>query len=158
MPLEDDQFAWLASTLASSSGRIGLFGHKPLFRTGPADGHITLRYAPRAACRRLLDLLAPRDWRFVASGHVHQWRRASISGVDHVWAPSTGFVVPDLMQETVGEKIVGVLLLELGPESHSVSLHRPPGVKKLDLADHADVYPQLTAMLAALRARSTPKP
>lgn len=150
---EDEQFAWLASALASASGRIGLFAHKPLFREAPNDGHVNPRYTPAAARRRLLAMLAPHDWRFVVTGHVHQWRRHCFAGVDHVWAPAAGFVIPDLLQETIGEKTVGVLLLELGADGHAAALHRPPGMKRHDLADHADVYPQLTAMIADLRAR-----
>lgn len=155
--LEDDQFAWLASALASVSGRIGLFVHKPLFRDAPGDGHRNPRYTPAAARRRLLERLAPHDWRFIVSGHVHQWRQLSLAGVDHIWAPSAAFVIPDLVQETIGEKTVGLLLLELGPDGHTVSLHRPTGMARHDIADHADVYPQLTAMLAELRAAAGTK-
>ena len=55
----------------------------------------------------------------------------------------------DAMQERVGTKTVGTMLLELTPDSHFFSAEVPAGLRQLDLLDHPEAYPQV----AALRTR-----
>jgi 3',5'-cyclic AMP phosphodiesterase CpdA len=148
---EAAQFAWLEQTLAGVDGPCGLLLHKPLFRDGWDDTAPHPRYVPLGARQRLRALFASRDLRFVISGHTHQWRRVDVEGVEHVWAPSTAFTVPDLMQETIGEKRLGLLTLNLEPDAHVIELHRPQGLRDHDLADHAQVYPALGPLLEDLR-------
>lgn len=151
---EEAQFAWLEEALRQARGPLGVLLHKPLFRNGPDDTEAHIRYVPAGARRRLLALLARRDLRFVISGHVHQARRLYVDGVEHVWAPSTAFCIPDAMQERIGEKRVGVLTLELTEMSHRVELVAADGLVRHNLVDHPEVYPQLVAIKARLGARA----
>jgi len=86
---QEQQFAWLEDQVRDGRGPFGMMLHKPLFRNGPADVEAHVRYVPASARRRLLALATRRDLRFVVSGHVHQWRRLEVDGVEHVWAPSS---------------------------------------------------------------------
>lgn len=146
---EAAQFDWLASVLGESDGPLGLFLHKPLFRNRPEDTEAHIRYVPHGPRQHLLALLARRDLRFVAAGHTHQHRQHVVDRVEHVWAPSCTVFFSDAMQERVGTKTVGTMLLELTPDSHFFSAEVPAGLRQLDLLDHPEAYPQV----AALRAR-----
>ena len=137
---EEQQFDWLAEQLAQRSGPLGVMLHKPLFRNGPSDTEAHIRYVPAAPRRRLLDCLAPRDLRFVVSGHVHQARSLRVGGVEHVWAPSTAYCIPDARQERIGEKIVGLLTLDLTEADHRFELVTPEGVVQHSIADYPEVY------------------
>lgn len=121
-PRESGQFEWLDRQLRDFGGPVGVFLHKPLFRNGPADDEVHPRYVPLDSRRRLLEMLAHNDLRFVASGHAHQTRSIRVDGVEHVWAPSTAFVLPDSTQERIGDKVVGVLNLELDESNHHFEL------------------------------------
>lgn len=131
---EERQFRWLAERVSEQEGAaVALVLHKPLFREGPADTEVHVRYVPARPRRRLLDLVASCDLRFVVSGHAHQYRAHSCDGVEHVWAPSTAYCFPDTMQERIGEKekMVGALMLELSATAHRFALVRPPGLESL---------------------------
>jgi 3',5'-cyclic AMP phosphodiesterase CpdA len=142
---EAAQAAWLDDTLSAAAGPVGLFLHKPLFRTVPDETERHQRYIPPAPRAWLIDRLRRRDLRFVACGHTHQFRQSLVEGVEHLWAPSCAFKIPDNMQETIGQKVVGVLTLELEPQAHSFSLKIPKGLRQADLLDQHDIYPQLAA-------------
>ena len=87
--------------------------------------------------------LDARDLRFVVCGHTHQLRRIVVDGVEHVWAPSTAFIIPNGMQETIGEKIVGVLTLTLNAEGHQFDYVEPAGMARNDISRFVELYPQL---------------
>lgn len=140
---EAAQFDWLRQVLAAADGPVGLLLHKPLFRNAPDDGDTHHRYIPPPSRARLLALLHGQDLRFVASGHTHQVRSFGLGGVEHVWAPSTAFTIPDRLQERIGEKRVGVMTLTLQPNGHRFALASPPGVRPHDLGDYVHVYPRL---------------
>jgi 3',5'-cyclic AMP phosphodiesterase CpdA len=106
---EAAQAAWLEMALDGHDGPLGLFLHKPLFRNELEEDEIHTRYVPLAARQRLIVSLAAKDLRFVAAGHTHQVRQILRDGVEHVWVPSTAFTLPDFQQETIGEKLVGVM-------------------------------------------------
>ena len=137
---EEQQFDWLAEQLAQRSGPLGVMLHKPLFRNGPSDTEAHIRYVPAAPRHRLLDCLAPRDLRFVVSGHVHQARSLRVGGVEHMWAPSTAYCIPDARQERIGEKIVGLLTLDLTESDHRFELVTPEGMVQHSIADYPEVY------------------
>jgi 3',5'-cyclic AMP phosphodiesterase CpdA len=149
---EEAQFAWLDATLAAHCGPLGLLLHKPLFRDRPEDTEAHIRYVPSRPRRRLFGLLAGRDLRFVAAGHTHQLRQHSVDGVEHVWTPSAAFCITDAMQERIGEKVVGTMLLELTPVGHRFSLERPTGLRRLNLLDHPEAYPAIAELKARLGA------
>jgi len=91
LPDEDKQHRWLTEVVESSDRPIGLFVHKPLFVVSPdeeADPHHCFTPANRSP---LYDLVHCSAVRFVASGHLHQSRRATNSGIDWLWAPSCAF-------------------------------------------------------------------
>jgi 3',5'-cyclic AMP phosphodiesterase CpdA len=145
---EAAQFEWLEAALAAWSGPVGVFLHKPLFRDGWEDTDPHPRYVPLPPRRRLQAMLAGCDLRFVVNGHTHQHRCMSVVGVDHVWAPSCAFIVPDAMQEWIGEKVVGAMTLMLAADSHEFAFHRPPGVAYRNLASYADLFPKVRKALA----------
>jgi len=97
----------------------------------PKDGG---RYVAQAARERLLDGPLKPTLRLVISGHTHQYLDVVASGVRHVWMPSSGFVLPDEMQARVGEKLVGIGLLELGDETMRFDLCCPDGMARHELS------------------------
>lgn len=146
---EEAQFAWLDEQLGRAKGPIGVLLHKPLFRDEPDDTEAHIRYVPAPARRRLLAALAGRDLRFVISGHVHQWRRLRVSGVEHVWAPSTAFCIPDTMQERIGDKLVGVLVLDLSDIGHRIQMVTPEALVRHGVQGAPEVHPELGAILTS---------
>ena len=151
---EAEQFAWLEERLAEGQGRLGVLLHKPLFRNGPDDTEVHVRYVPARPRRRLLAALASRDLRFVASGHAHQARRLHVDGVEHVWAPSTAYCMPDGMQERIGEKIVGVLTLDLIDSGHRFETVTPEGLVRHNVLDHPETYAKLAEIKVRLGAKA----
>ena len=106
---EAEQFDWLASQLSAVDGKpLALFLHKPLYLNAPDDPELAataIRYIPQPARARLIEMLRAVDLRLVASGHVHQRRDFTRGHVRHVWAPSSGFIIPD--QETGSDRHQG---------------------------------------------------
>lgn len=140
---EAEQFAWLEAEMKSVRGPVGLFLHKPLFRDGPGDTEAHRRYVPVAERQRLLQIMKDRDLRFVVSGHVHQQRRISVGGIDNVWLPSSAFIIPDAMQESIGDKVTGTAMLELRSDGYDIAFARPAGMTDYDILDQRHVYPQI---------------
>jgi 3',5'-cyclic AMP phosphodiesterase CpdA len=128
---EAEQWGWLAAQLDRQ--RTALLLHKPLFQTGPDDPpHI--RYLPLPARRRLLAMLDQADVPVVLSGHTHQYLDRDFAGRRHVWLPSSAFYIPDSIQDRVGEKIVGIGLLELTPGQCRFDLVCSDGLQRHSLA------------------------
>jgi 3',5'-cyclic AMP phosphodiesterase CpdA len=134
---EAEQYDWLAAELAETEGRpVALFLHKPLFLHSPGDPELAasaIRYLPAPSRRRLLEMLGAVDLRLIASGHVHQRRDFTHGPVRHIWAPSTGFVIPDRVQEVIGLKEVGLVEYRFRPDSFEVLHVRAPGQTDLDM-------------------------
>lgn len=127
--LETEQFCWLGERVREAGRRpVALMLHKPLFQNSCEDAPPHIRYVPLRPRRRLLNLLAGLDLRIVLSGHVHQYLDRIIDGVRHIWVPSTAFFLPDSIQERVGEKVIGLGLLELSNESYRFDLVCPDGL------------------------------
>ncbi|WP_233559810.1 hypothetical protein [Oleomonas cavernae] len=99
----------------------------------------------------MLELLARRDLRFVVAGHTHQTRQIEVDGVEHVWAPSCAFIIPDALQETIGAKIVGAMTLDLTDTTHHFRLALPDRVAQHNVADFPQLYPEFTAKFIAER-------
>jgi 3',5'-cyclic AMP phosphodiesterase CpdA len=132
-----EQFEWLASQLGSLNGKpLALFLHKPLYLNTPDDPELAasaIRYVPLPPRRRLLKMLEPVDLRLVASGHIHQARDFTHRHIRQVWAPSTGFVIPERMQEVIGIKQVGLVEYRFQPDSFEVRQVRAPGQRDIDM-------------------------
>ena len=134
---EAEQFDWLAAQLATAGGRaVALFLHKPLFLNAPDDPELAasaLRYLPVAPRSRLIEMLRAVDLRLIASGHIHQRRDFTYGRVRHIWAPSTGFIIPDRLQEVIGTKEVGLVEYRFQPDSFEVLHVKPPGMIDIGL-------------------------
>jgi 3',5'-cyclic AMP phosphodiesterase CpdA len=134
-PAEAAQWAWLEHE-ASALGEhdlAALFLHRPLVRAAGDRWMPQGRYVNEAAARRLLEGPLRRALRLVVSGHTHQALEFVADGVRHVWVPSSGFVIEDHLQQPVGDKVVGLGLLELG--AGWLHYERPilPGLKRHEL-------------------------
>jgi 3',5'-cyclic AMP phosphodiesterase CpdA len=140
---EARQWRWLEEVLATADGPLGVFCHKPLVPFGAVGADTPTRYPVGAARARLAAVLAPRDLRFVASGHTHQALSFHDGGVEHLWTPSCAFILPEPLQAAVGDKRVGAVLLELGADGHRFSLAEPPGLTRHDVRALAHIYPQV---------------
>jgi 3',5'-cyclic AMP phosphodiesterase CpdA len=147
---EEQQFAWLEDEIGLDAGPLGLMLHKPLFRDGPGDDEPHVRYVPKTPRDRLHAIVASRELRFVVSGHTHQSRRHLCEGVEHRWAPSTAFCLPGAMQERIGEKEVGLLMLMLDGTDHRFVVARPEGLRRNNILDHPELYPGVAELRAAL--------
>jgi len=141
---ETEQFDWLAAQLSNTKGKpVALFLHKPLYLNSPDDPELvatSIRYVPMPARSRLVEMLGAVDLRLVASGHVHQRRDFTYSHTRHVWAPSTGFIISDTVQEVIGIKEVGLVEYRFQPDGFEVRHVRAPGQIDIDLV--AELGPQ----------------
>jgi 3',5'-cyclic-AMP phosphodiesterase len=131
------QLDCIAQAAASAAGRrLALLVHKPLFDASPDERAIGGRFVNPEARGRLLAALGERPPALVASGHVHQHRTTLTGTTQHIWAPSTGFIVPDSHQPRYGKKQVGYVEHRFEPDgAHSSALVRVPGLRRLDIAD-----------------------
>jgi 3',5'-cyclic AMP phosphodiesterase CpdA len=135
-PQELAQWRWLEA-LARADGapaRTALFLHRPLARVRPDDPKDRGRYVAKAARERWLDGPLKATLRLVISGHTHQYLDVVAAGVRHVWMPSSGFVLPDEMQARVGEKLVGIGLLELKHDTMRFDFCCPEGMLRHELS------------------------
>ena len=136
LAFEGEQFDWLASQLAAAGSKpVGLFLHKPLYPSTPDDPELAAtsnRYVPQPARRHLIELLEAVDLRLIASGHIHQRRDFTYGRVRHVWAPSTAFIIPDIRQQRVGIKEVGLVEYRFEPDGFEVNHVRAQG--QIDLS------------------------
>jgi hypothetical protein len=145
-PQELEQWRWIEemATASASPARSVLFLHRPLARVRPDDTKDKGRYVARAARERLIDGPLKSTLRLVVSGHTHQYLDIVASNVRHVWMPSSGFVLPDQMQGRIGEKLVGIGLLELHGDAMRFDLWCPDGMARHDLS----AMPAFRAMAA----------
>jgi 3',5'-cyclic AMP phosphodiesterase CpdA len=134
---EAGQFDWLTAELARVNGRpVALFLHKPLFQNAPDDAETAetaIRYVPQPRRKNLIDMFAAVDLRLAASGHVHQRRDFTFGHTRHVWAPSTGFILPERIQPIIGTKEVGLVEYCFQPDAFEVRHVKVPGQTDLDL-------------------------
>ena len=131
IPSEAEQMDWFAGKLSDANGKpIALFLHKPLFLQTPEDPETpatAIRFVPQPVRAQLVKMIDAHDVRLVASGHVHQRRDFTYGHTRHVWAPSTGFVMPDRIQELIGNKETGLVEYRFRPDSFEVRYVRAPG-------------------------------
>jgi 3',5'-cyclic AMP phosphodiesterase CpdA len=147
---EAQQWAWLTDVAAKSRAIPAiLLLHKPLFQDSPADAAPHHRYARIVARRRLIELLSTTRVCAVISGHTHQYCDRVVDGIRHIWVPSTAYYLPDEVQDRIGEKITGLGVLALSPDTYRFHLVCPDGVARHSALDHP-FYPELLAA----RARS----
>jgi 3',5'-cyclic-AMP phosphodiesterase len=138
-----EQMEFLNEAVRGSADRsIALLVHKPLFDASPDEAVVSGRFINPLPRRQLLAAIADSKLALVASGHVHQHRSTMHEGVHYVWAPSTGFVLPDSAQPRYGEKEIGYVEHVLQADgSHVSRFVDVPGSQRLDIADFPDAYP-----------------
>jgi len=128
---EAGQFEWLASELDRVNGRpVALFIHKPLFLDAPADPELeasAVRYVPQPRRQQLIGMFDKVDLRLIGSGHIHQRRDVTFGHTRHVWAPSTGFTIPERIQPDIGVKETGLVEYRFAPDRFEVRHVRAPG-------------------------------
>lgn len=134
---ESAQWEWIDEQAPPDGGHrhTALFLHRPLLCKSAGDLQRRGRYVNADATRRLLGGSLQATLRLVVSGHMHQYRDILVDGVRHVWMPSTGFVLPDEMQARLGEKVVGVGLLELKENEACFDLWCPNGMVRYEVDD-----------------------
>ncbi len=135
----------LASDLPAATDAVGLAGRgagrprpddpvqPPSAATAPGGAADDPgRYLTGDVRARVTALLDEHDVRSVVSGHVHQWMLVA-GTCQHVWVPSAWASIPEFVQPTIGEKVTGIVELELLPEAEVpvVRLLRPPGLGDL---------------------------
>ncbi len=127
---------WIAVHARPASGHMhtALFLHRPILRPQFSELARKGRYVCQAAAERLLEGPLHSTLRLVVSGHIHQYLDLWVKGVRHLWMPSTAFILPDEMQTRIGEKLVGIGLLELGEDAARFDLWCPDGMKRHDVS------------------------
>ena len=85
--------------------------------------------------RHLLDAMAGRPVRLVASGHLHRYRAGSLpDGTPTVWAPAASFT--GTIRDDGSTYVVGAVEHLLAPDGTSTHrLVQPPGVELLHFPD-----------------------
>jgi 3',5'-cyclic-AMP phosphodiesterase len=137
-----EQEAFVAASVAGADGRrIALFTHKPLFDRSASETEGRGRFLDPLPRERLLAAFGAQRPALVASGHVHQYRDILSEGMQHVWAPSTAFVVSDKRQPRYGLKQVGYVVHELHADGrHESWFATAQGARDNDLGDFPEVY------------------
>ena len=69
---------------------------------------------------------------------------------------STAFWIPDELQERIGEKVLGVLALDLAETTHRFYPVTSAGLISHNLADHPDVYPETSPALLNSHSKRLP--
>jgi len=137
-----EQLEFLHDATRGSDGRcIALFMHKPLFHAVPDEDIVGGRFVNPVPRRQLLDVFKARPPALVCSGHVHQYFSNRTQATHHVWAPSTGFILPDARQPVYGVKQVGYVEHRLEADgSHASALVTVPDLPTLSIADFPQAY------------------
>lgn len=148
---EAAQWQWLDDIAgqAATATHTAVFLHRPVWRPNSGELARKGRYVARAPAQRLLGGVLQPSLRLVVSGHTHQYLDLNVAGVRHVWMPSTAFVLPDEMQARIGEKLVGIGLLELGEGDARFDLWCPDGMTRYDVSTLPFFLAQVEATAAS---------
>lgn len=147
LPGDAVQMQALHSAVAGAGGRaLGLFLHKPLCQHRLDDTEVNYWPVLQPARGAVLAAFGVTPPRFVASGHIHQWRDHAPDGLRQIWAPPVSFIVGEDRQPSIGSKLIGVVehLLHANG-THDSRLLLPEGLALNDLSR----LPQLYARPAA---------
>ena len=120
-----------------SSGRrtatSASFLHKPLFIDRPDEPEVIERAIPSLARSVLLGFVERAPIRFVANGHLHQYRATRYRDAAIVWAPSTAFLVNHCFADA--ERSLGYVVHHLHEDgSHTHEMVRSRALVPNDLA------------------------
>ncbi len=129
---EELQFAWFARQLAAAADRpVGVFLHKPLFIDDPDDAEKEPNCLTLEPRRRMMNAIAGSAVRFVACGHLHQYRAQTWQGIELVWAPSPAFV--SSQPKAGAEAVPGWLEWEFSGDNYAFRLVSPDDLRRIDL-------------------------
>lgn len=103
---------WLEAQLATSQP-IAVIQHRPLRPLVEAEVDTPRRYIVEPVRSRLETLYRQAGVELLVTGHVHQWRSVDVDGMRHLWAPSTWATMPDDYQPVIGDKMVGLVEIDL---------------------------------------------
>ncbi|MEO0762807.1 MAG: hypothetical protein AAFZ09_13530, partial [Pseudomonadota bacterium] len=133
---EHEQNRMIEDAVATHTGPIGVFTHVPLFGNDPDElGTEPSATIPPDARRRLLDKFRQAGTvRFVASGHLHRYKRMSVDGIEHVWAPGTAFMSTGPRSNAWGgEPWVGFVSVAFEGERFTAGVVEPDDMINMDL-------------------------
>jgi len=134
---EAEQADWLSDVLNATRGRsIGVFIHKPLL-IDRADEVPEQSWTVSGDARdTLLGQFKEANVKFVASGHMHQYKEFELEGIRMIWAPSTAYLTTKPQAET--GNVLGYLVYHLDGREFSVELRRTEGAEPLTFYDFFD--------------------
>lgn len=113
-PDDEIWWAWTADQLATGRPTLVIL-HLPIGPTGPDEVDAERRYLTEPHRTRLARLLADAGTvRVVVSGHTHQWRSQVVDGIHRIWTPSTWSMIADERHPIIGQKVLGLVELDLG--------------------------------------------
>ncbi|WP_191084731.1 metallophosphoesterase family protein [Roseococcus microcysteis] len=142
LPEEAAQEAALHAAVAGAAGRAtALFLHKPLCQHRLDDTVVDYWPVLQPARTALVAAFGATPPRFVASGHIHQWRDHAPDGLRQIWAPPLSFIVGEDRQPSIGSKLIGLvehLLHEDG--THDSRLLLPERLALNDLSRLPHLY------------------
>lgn len=137
----DQEDTIVEATAGLGARKLAVFLHMPLFDKAADEPAMNWRFVDPTPRRALLARLRMAPPALIASGHLHQYRESWSDGVCHVWAPSTGYVIPDRLQPLYGLKQVGYVEHRLEPDGrHESRLVQVPGMPTLNIADFPEAY------------------
>jgi len=142
LPGEAAQMQALHSAVAEAEGRaLGLFLHKPLCQHRLDDTEVNYWPVLQPARGAVVAAFGATPPRFVASGHIHQWRDHAPNGLRQIWAPPVSFIVGEERQPTIGSKLLGAVEHLLHPDgTHESRLVTPEGLALNDIAKLPHLY------------------
>lgn len=128
---EASQWEWIEQVAREIDDHVGvaLFMHRPLARPHPTERLRRGRYVPEEASDKLLRGPLGHRLKLVASGHLHQYLDRTVAGVRNLWLPSTAYLLSDDLQARIGEKLVGLGILDLSEADASFDLWCPQGLQ-----------------------------
>lgn len=134
---EAEQADWLSDVLNTVRGRpIGIFIHKPLL-IDSADEVPEQSWTVSGEARdALLGQFKAAGVRFVASGHMHQYKEFELDGIRMIWAPSTAYLTTKPQPGT--DIVLGYLVYRFDGGDVSVKLRRTEGAEPLTFYDFFD--------------------
>lgn len=139
---EAAQLDALAGAVAGAAGRaLALFLHKPLCQNDLDEADLNYWSVLQPARDALLGAFGSTAPRFVASGHIHQWRDHAPSGLRQIWAPAISFIVGEEQQPSLGSKLLGAVEHLLHPDgTHASRLLTLDGLALHDITKIPGLY------------------
>lgn len=132
----------IRTAVADIGGRmLAIFLHKPLADETYAEKLTSNRFISPHPRETLLACLGAVKPKLVLCGHIHQYRDTMISGIRHIWAPATSFIIGDPWQPGYGAKALGYLLHRFNADgSYHHRLMTVRGLVHNDLVNYPHVY------------------